>query len=55
MSIPLPVTRLPVQVWQFLRLFSVDSPALWKTMPQKELDLYELFVHQPDATFFISP
>ncbi|UUO09415.1 translesion error-prone DNA polymerase V autoproteolytic subunit [Alcaligenes faecalis] len=53
MNTPLPVTQLPVQVWAIPATVQCGFPSPAEDHTQKRLDLNELLIHQPDATFFM--
>lgn len=53
MTSPAPLSQLPVQVWTTPSTVQCGFPSPAEDHAQKRLDLNELLINQPDATFFM--
>lgn len=53
MTSPAPLSQLPVHVWATPSTVQCGFPSPAEDHAQKRLDLNELLVNQPDATFFM--
>ncbi|HCA18696.1 MAG: LexA family protein [Alcaligenes pakistanensis] len=53
MTAPVPLSQLPVHVWTTLSTVQCGFPSPAEDHAQKRLDLNELLINQPDATFFM--
>ena len=53
MSAPVPLSQLPVHVWTTPSTVQCGFPSPAEDHAQKRLDLNELLINQPDATFFM--
>ncbi|HRO20798.1 LexA family protein [Alcaligenes phenolicus] len=53
MTSPAPLSQLPVHVWTTPSTVQCGFPSPAEDHAQKRLDLNELLINQPDATFFM--
>ncbi|GHC35140.1 MULTISPECIES: LexA family protein [Alcaligenes] len=53
MTAPVPLSQLPVHVWTTPSTVQCGFPSPAEDHAQKRLDLNELLINQPDATFFM--
>ncbi|MHC3921526.1 LexA family protein [Alcaligenes nematophilus] len=53
MTSPAPLSQLPVHVWTTPSTVQCGFPSPAEDHTQKRLDLNELLINQPDATFFM--
>jgi DNA polymerase V len=53
MTAPAPLSQLPVHVWTTPSTVQCGFPSPAEDHAQKRLDLNELLINQPDATFFM--
>lgn len=53
MNAPVPLSQLPVHVWTTPSTVQCGFPSPAEDHAQKRLDLNELLINQPDATFFM--
>ncbi|GHC59253.1 hypothetical protein GCM10010096_35760 [Alcaligenes pakistanensis] len=53
MTAPAPLSQLPVYVWTTPSTVQCGFPSPAEDHAQKRLDLNELLINQPDATFFM--
>lgn len=53
MNAPIPLSKLPVHVWATPSTVQCGFPSPADDHAQKRLDLNELLVNQPEATFFM--
>ncbi|MFT9637456.1 LexA family protein [Alcaligenes phenolicus] len=53
MAAPVPLSQLPVHVWTTPSTVQCGFPSPAEDHAQKRLDLNELLINQPDATFFM--
>ena len=53
MNAPTPLSQLPVHVWTTPATVQCGFPSPAEDHAQKRLDLNELLINQPDATFFM--